>query len=154
MVYEAALYLSVIVEAVHHDALGIALGIAAACHNYARAASLVPLDIHLVELVVINSLENLIEVGVEHGKDYLCLGVAEAAVILYYLGSLGSYHKSEVETALESSALCVHSVHGREEYLLHALLCDLFCVVRIRRDSSHSAGVESLVAVESAFVVH
>ena len=154
VVNEASLDLSVIVKAVHFDTLGVALRIAAARHNYAGTASLVPFYINLVEFMVINSLENLIEVSVKHGEDYLCFGVTEAAVILYYLWSLRSDHETEVETALKSSALSIHSVHGREENLFHALLCYLVGVVGVRRDSAHSACIQTLVTVECTLMVH
>ena len=79
MVNEAALDLTFFVEAVHFNALGIAFGVAAACHDNAGTAALMPLYVHLVELVVVYSLEYLVKVGVQHGENHLCLGIAEAA---------------------------------------------------------------------------
>ena len=91
-----------------------------------------PLYIDFIKLVVVDSFEYLIEVSIQHREHYLSFRVAETAVVFNYLWSLWSEHKTEVKTALESTSLSVHSVHSGEEYLLHALLSDILCVVRVR----------------------
>ena len=138
----------------HFNALFIALRIAAACHNYAGTALIFPLDIEVGELFIINCLEDIAEVCIEERKNDLSFGVAEAAVILDNFYALWCCHKSEVETAFELSALGVHCIHCREEDIFHTFLCNGFGIERVRSDSSHSARVKSLVAVESALMIH
>ena len=61
---------------------------------------------------------------------------------------------AEIKAAFESSALRVHRVYRRQEYLFHALVGNLFCVIRVWRNGAHAAGVETFVVVERALVIH
>ena len=78
----------------------------------------------------------------------------EAAVVFYNLRTLWCQHKPEVKAALKGPVFVVHSLNCGQEYLFGAFLCDFGRVVGVRRNRSHSACIESLVAVKSTLVVH
>ena len=45
----------------------------------------------------------------------------------------------EIKAAFESSALRVHRAYRRQEYLFHAPVGNLFCVIRVWRNGAHAA---------------
>lgn len=75
-------------------------------------------------------------------------------LLFYDLGAVLSEHKAEIKAALKGASLGIHGVYCGKEYFIHASFCNSLGVEGIWSDGSHSAGVKSLVAVESALMVH
>jgi len=102
----------------------------------------------------VNRTHNCEKVGFEKRQNNLSFGIAEAAVVFYNLRTLWCQHKPEVKAALKGSVFVVHSLNCGQEYLFGTFLCDFGRVVGVRCNRSHSACIESLVAVKSTLVVH
>ena len=94
------------------------------------------------------------QVAFEQRQHRLRFGVAEAAVVLHDLRAALGEHQPEVEAAAEGAAFRLHRADRRQEDILHALRRNLLCIIRVRRDRAHAAGVGAFVAVERALVVH
>ena len=91
---------------------------------------------------------NCKEVAVQKRQYNLGFRVAETAVIFDDLRSVFCNHQTKVKASAESSSLFVHGFHSRQEDFFHA------AVVRIRRNGSHTAGIQSLISVQSSLVIH
>ena len=88
-------------------------------------------------------------------KGIPCFGPrANAAIIFYYLRSLRSKHKSEIEASLKRSAFCVHSLYRRNKYVFHALCCNIVGIIRIRSNSSHSSCIKTCIVISDSLMIH
>ena len=101
-----------------------------------------------------NAFHNLKKVAFKQRKHNLSFGVAETAVIFDNLRAVLCYHKSEIQAALKSSALGVHGVNCRQEYLFHASFGNLGGVIGVGSNRSHAARVETLVIIVRSLVIH
>ena len=154
MVNKAVCSLSVFVQTSDRKTGSILFRIAAACHNYAGCTAVFPLNVQLIQCTVPDRQHNVYQIGIQQRQNYLCFRIAEPAVILDDLRSLGCQHQSEIQTAGERSALLLHRTNGGKENGIHTLLCNFRCVVRVRGNSAHAAGVQTLIAVQCTLVIH
>jgi len=135
-------------------ALLIGKGIAAACQNNTGGRAIAETNLSLVKRAVCGGLHDGQQVALQQGQHDLRLRVAEAAVVLNDLGAVRGQHQAEVETALEGAALSLHGGHGGQENLLHAAVGHLGRVVGVRGHRAHAAGVQTLVMIQRALVIH
>ena len=80
--------------------------------------------------------------------------IAEAAVVLNDPRPLCGKHETEIETAPEFPAFLLHCPDGGEKDGPHAFIGNLRRVIRIGRDGSHAAGVQTLISIQGALVIH
>ena len=135
-------------------ALLIGKGIAAACQNHTGGRAIAETNLRLVKRAVCGGLHDGQQIALQQGQHDLRLGVTKAAVVLDDLGAVGRQHQAEVETTLEGAALGLHGGHSGQENLLHAAVGHLGRVVGVRGHSAHAAGVQTLVMIQCALVVH
>ncbi len=154
VINKRSVYLTLVVHTEHLETLFVLNRISSAGHNNTSAVTRLPADLDISQPVFINSLKYLAKIALQHRKNYLRFRVAETAVVFNYLWTIRGEHKSEIQTALKSPALSVHCIDSRQEDLLHALLGNVISVVRVRCNSTHSACVQTLVAVQRSLVIH
>ena len=94
------------------------------------------------------------QIAFKKRQNNLRFGVAEPAVVLDYLRAAFCQHQSEIQASRKASSLFIHRLYRRNKNLFHASVCHLFGIVRIRRNGAHSAGIKTLIAVQSTFVIH
>ena len=81
------------------------------------------------------------------------LRVSKTGVVFYDLCPLVSQHKPKIKYAFKGPALFIHSIDCRQNYFIHYLVFDFFRIYSRRRESTHTAGVESFVIVVCSLVV-
>ena len=129
-------------------------GVAAAGKNDAGGRAVAELDLGLIQGAVGGGLHHGQQVAFQQGQHHLGLGVAKAAVVFNDLGAVGRQHQAKVQAAFKGAALGLHGGNGLQEDLFHAALGHSGGVVGVRGHGAHAAGVQALVMVQSALVIH
>lgn len=114
---------------------------AAGGQNETAGRAVPPADISLIQGSCAAGEKNIHQIALQQGEDRLTLRVAKAGVVLHHLGSLRCEHQTEVEDALEGTALRLQCRDGRQENLLHALRSQDRRIAGGGGDGAHPAGV-------------
>ena len=134
---------------------GVGGRVAAGSCDYSNACSAVPLYLHALQVSTRGGEENLGEVRLEAGQDYLCLRIAEPAIELNDLWAVRCEHHTEIEHA----AIGASHVHQALRDRLHdgAAYLRFYGGVPVlgkgRTEATHAAGIGAGVAVADALVV-
>ena len=86
-------------------------------------------------------------------KNNLRFRIAKTGIIFQNLRTIRCKHKTKENDSLKWASFCSHCVHCRLIYIFPAEFIYLFCVERTRGESSHSARIQSLITVLSAFMI-
>ncbi|CCZ83714.1 unknown [Ruminococcus sp. CAG:254] len=154
MINGAACYLSAIIQTGDCKTGFILFRIAAACHNHTSCTAILPDNRQFCQLLFRNRTHNINQIGFQQRQHNLCFRVAEPTVIFNDLWAIRCQHQAEIQTALERSALCLHRTNGRQEDGFHTSICNFLCIIRVRCNCSHTAGIQTLVLVECPLVIH
>ena len=100
--------------------------------------------------------------GAHHGKQvafhkrkhHLGFRVAEAAVILNHLGAFWRKHQPKVQAALKRTPLLIHRLYRRQKDGAHTLGGNFLGIIRVRCNRAHAAGIQALIAVQGALMIH
>ena len=86
-------------------------------------------------------------------QNDLCFRISESGVILQYLRSILRQHQPEENDSFKFSALCRHCIYRRLINMLLAVFVDFFRVEGAGRKCTHSACIQSRVAVSGPLVI-
>ena len=101
-----------------------------------------------------SSLHNGQQIAFQQRQHNLGFGIAETAVILNDLRTIGSQHQTEIQATLEGAALSIHCLDGGQEDSFHALLGNSIGVIGVGGNSTHTAGIQTSIIVACTLVVH
>ena len=154
MVNADAVVLTVSIQTADLAAFFVGFWIAAACNDNASCCTVMEFHFAVCQIFVPDCFHDVNQVTVEKFHNNLSFRVAEAAVVFNHIWALWSQHQTEVQTAGECSAQFAHCFYGWQEDAIHALLCNFCSVEWVWCDGAHTAGVQTFVIVQCAFVVH
>ena len=129
-------------------------GIALGGDNHTAGGFLAEFHLSFAESALACCLHNREQITFQKRQNNLRFRIAEAAVIFDDFRTVLGNHQSEIQTASKRSAFIFHRFDSRQKDFFHTFVGDFFCVIRVRCNRSHTAGVQSLIVVMGSFMIH
>ena len=129
------------------------LRIACGCQNNTDCSVVLKLQIDLIQGTVDTGLEQIHQIVLHARKHNLGLRVTESCIVFQHLRTVCSQHQTKEDDALELSSLCLHGIYRLLVNVFPAECIHLWSIERTWGEGSHTAGVQSLVAVLRALMI-
>ena len=142
-----------LLQSVYHITLLIGYRIAITGQNHTDCSIVFKLQIDLIQSTVHTSLHDLDNIVLHAGQYHLCLRVTESCIVLQYFGAVRCQHQSEENNAFERSAFRCHGIHRSLVNIFLAECIHFFGIERAGRKGSHTAGIQSLIAILRSLVI-
>ena len=134
-------------------ALFVADRITVRCQYHADCRIILKLQVDRIQSAVYTCLHHFDDIIFHTRENHLCLGISETCIVLQYLWSVCGQHQSKEDDTLKFSSLCCHCINSCLINMFFTKLVNFFCIEGAGREGSHSAGVQSLIAVLCTLVI-
>ena len=142
-----------VLKSVHRNTFFIFHRISVTCKDYTYCRIILKLKIYLIQSSVYTGFHHFDDIVLHTRKNNLRFRIAKTGIIFQNLRTIRCKHKTKENDSLKWASFCSHCVHCRLIYIFPAEFIYLFCVERTRGESSHSARIQSLITVLSAFMI-
>ena len=146
--------LTLCIQSADWQTLAVGFWITAACDNDTGSLLIREMNHIFGQCSIVYCFHDFNQIAVQQFQNNLSFRIAKTAVILNDVWTLWCQHQTKVQTTFKWSAQFLHCCNGWFEDLVHTFLCNFFGIEWIWCNCTHTAGVKTLIPVQSTFVVH